>query len=85
MAVFAVLVAGCKVDAVVTVKVDDDGSGSVTASVTLDAEAVRAVETPTLKLRDAVRLDDLETAVPLSAALGAPVARRSRRVDYERR
>jgi hypothetical protein len=59
---FVVLLGACKVDAVVTVKVDDDGSGSVTARVTLDAEAVRAVETPTLKLRDAVRLGDLEAA-----------------------
>jgi hypothetical protein len=59
---FAILLGACKVDAVVTIKVDDDGSGSVTAEVTLDAEAVRAAETPEVRLRDAVRLDDLEAA-----------------------
>src|SRR5262245_59114575 len=57
-----VLGAGCKVDAVVTIKVDDDGSGSVSARLLLGAEAVQAVETPTVKLKDAVRLGDLEAA-----------------------
>jgi hypothetical protein len=59
---FVVLLGACKVDAVVTIKVDDDGSGTVSARLQLDAEAVRAVETPTVKLKDAVRLGDLEAA-----------------------
>lgn len=59
---FLTVVAGCKVDAVVTIRVDDDGSGSVSARVVLDAEAVRAVETSETQLESAVRLDDLAAA-----------------------
>jgi hypothetical protein len=59
---FAVVLAGCQVDAVVTIKVDDDGSGTVSARLLLDAEAVQALETPTVKLKDALRLGDLASA-----------------------
>jgi hypothetical protein len=57
-----VALAGCKVDTVVTIKVDDDGSGTVTARVVLDAEAVARAESAEAKLQDAVRLGDLEAA-----------------------
>jgi hypothetical protein len=60
---FLVLIgAGCKVDATVSIQVHDDGSGTVSARVVLDPEAVRAAETSVVKLEDAVRLDDLEAA-----------------------
>ena len=49
-------------DATVTVQVHDDGSGTVTARLVLDPEAVRAAETSVVKLEDAVRLGDLEAA-----------------------
>jgi hypothetical protein len=52
----------CRVDATVTVDVADDGSGTVTARVELDAEAVRAAERGGLKLENSVRLGDLEAA-----------------------
>lgn len=45
-----------------TVHVDGDGSGVVTARVVLDADAVRLVETGGAKLEDAVRLGDLKAA-----------------------
>jgi hypothetical protein len=57
-----VVLAGCKVDTVVTIKVDDDGSGTVSARVVLDAEAVGRAESADTKLEDAVRLGDLEAA-----------------------
>jgi hypothetical protein len=62
VAFLVALAAGCKVDATVSIQVHDDGSGTVSALVELDAEAVRAVETSVVKLEDAVRLGDLEAA-----------------------
>jgi hypothetical protein len=62
LAVAVVVLAGCKVDTVVTIKVDDDGSGTVSARVVLDAEAVARAESAETKLEDAVRLGDLEAA-----------------------
>jgi hypothetical protein len=51
----------CRVNTSVTVHVDEDGSGEVTARVVLDAEAVKAVGSGA-KLADTVRLDDLTEA-----------------------
>jgi len=61
LALLLVLTA-CSVDATVTVKVRDDGSGDVTAVVTADAEAVQAAEVGGGKLEDRVRLSDLPAA-----------------------
>jgi hypothetical protein len=57
-----VVLAGCRVDADVTVAVRDDGSGVVTARVRLDAAAVRAAESGGVDLEAAVQLDDLTAA-----------------------
>jgi hypothetical protein len=63
LAVCLVVVLGaCSVDATVTVKVRDDGSGYVQADVTADAEAVQAAEVGGGKLEDRVRLSDLPDA-----------------------
>jgi len=56
------VLAGCKVDASVEVRVKDDGSGVVRLTVVADAEAVRAVESGGVALEQAVRLSDLEGA-----------------------
>jgi hypothetical protein len=61
LAVAAVLLAGCKVDARVDVTLRADGSGTVTARVTLDADAVRRL-TRHVELADAVPLDDVRDA-----------------------
>jgi hypothetical protein len=61
LAVAAVLLAGCKVDARVDVTLRTDGSGTVTARVTLDADAVRRL-TRHAGLADAVPLDDVRAA-----------------------
>src|SRR5262245_5596006 len=61
LAVAAVLLAGCKVDARVDVALRADGSGTVTARVTLDADAVRRL-TRHVELADAVPLDDVRAA-----------------------
>lgn len=50
--------AGCQVDTVVTVDVADDGSGTVSVDVALDAEAVDQVP----RLGRQLRTDDLEAA-----------------------
>ncbi|MGO9877703.1 MAG: hypothetical protein ACLPVY_28355 [Acidimicrobiia bacterium] len=55
------LVAGCKVDARVDVTLRADGSGTVTARVALDADAVRRL-TPTEPLARAVPLGDVRAA-----------------------
>ena len=55
------LCAGCKVDARVDVTLRADGSGTVTARVTLDADAVRRL-TRHAALADAVPLDDVRDA-----------------------
>ena len=57
-----VLLSACTVDATVTVKVRDDGSGTVSAVVTADAEAVQGAEVGGGKLEDRVRLSDLPAA-----------------------
>lgn len=53
------LVAGCKVDATVSVVVRADGSGVVRVTVAADAEAVKAAESGGVALEQAVRLADL--------------------------
>gem|GEM_PF-1114499 len=55
----AVLLAGCKVDATVSVLVRPDGSGVVRVTVAADAEAVKAAESGGVVLEHAVRLGDL--------------------------
>jgi hypothetical protein len=57
-----VALGACRVDAAVTVQVNSDGSGTVTARATLDADAVRLAENSGAKLEDAVRLSDLKAA-----------------------
>jgi hypothetical protein len=57
-----VLLSACSVDATVTVKVRDDGSGYVRAVVTADPDAVQAAEAGGGKLEDRVRLSDLPAA-----------------------
>ena len=60
--VLCVLLAGCAVEATVTVKVADDGSGTVTLVAVADAGAVREGEAGGGKLEDRVRLSDLPAA-----------------------
>ena len=57
-----VVLAGCKVDTLVTIDVHDDGSGTVRVRVALDADAVQNAEAGGGKLEDRVRLGDLEAA-----------------------
>lgn len=57
-----IVAAGCRVDTSVTVRVKDDGSGTVVARAALDADAVKAAEVGGVKLEDAVRLADLTGA-----------------------
>src|SRR3954451_11496324 len=59
---FLVVSTACSVDATVTVKVRDDGSGWVQAVVTADREAVQAAQAGGAKLEDRVRLSDLPAA-----------------------
>jgi hypothetical protein len=56
------LLAGCKVDTLVTIDVHDDGSGTVRIRVALDADAVQNAEAGGGKLEDRVRLGDLQAA-----------------------
>jgi hypothetical protein len=56
------LLAGCKVDGDITITLDEDGTGTITTVVTLDAEAVGRVETNGRTLETAFPLDDLRTA-----------------------
>jgi hypothetical protein len=58
----AVLAAGCKVNALVTVDLHKDGSGVVTLRVTLNPAAVQAADAGGGKLEDRVRLADLTAA-----------------------
>jgi len=60
--ILAFALAGCAVDATVTVRVRDDGSGTVRVVVRADAEAVTAVELGGVPIDDAVRLADLADA-----------------------
>ena len=55
----ALVLAGCKVDATVSVVVRADGSGVVRVTVVADAEAVKAAESGGVALEQAVRLADL--------------------------
>jgi hypothetical protein len=57
----AVLLAGCRIDARVQIKLDDDGSGTVTTTLTLDQEAVQRAGGAE-HLGDDVPLDDLAAA-----------------------
>jgi hypothetical protein len=57
-----VLLAGCKVDASLTIAVHNDGSGTVGIKVALDADAVQNAEAGGGKLEDRVRLGDLQAA-----------------------
>jgi hypothetical protein len=61
LAAALVLCAGCKVDARVDVTLRADGSGTVTARVTLDADAVSRLTTHA-PLAQAVPLDDVRAA-----------------------
>ncbi len=58
----ALLLAGCKVDATLTIDVHDNGGGTVRVRVALDAEAVQNAEAGGAKLEDRVRLGDLQAA-----------------------
>lgn len=58
----ALLASACSVDAMVEVRVREDGSGVVRLTVVADAEAVRAVESGGAQLDQAVRLSDLTDA-----------------------
>ncbi|GMU77222.1 MAG: hypothetical protein AMXMBFR46_00230 [Acidimicrobiia bacterium] len=58
----ALLCSACAVDATVTVKVREDGSGTVRVDVVADAEAVQNAEVGGGKLEDRVRLADLPAA-----------------------
>jgi hypothetical protein len=62
LALLCAVLAGCRVDTALTVHVNEDGSGVVTASVRLDASAVAAATSGGAALADAVRLDDLTKA-----------------------
>jgi hypothetical protein len=66
------LLAGCKIDARVEIAVHDNGSGTVTTTLTLDADAVRRLGDGDLSR--AVPLDDLQAAgweiTPLSPVSG---------------
>jgi len=58
----AALLAGCKVDTTVTIKVNRNGSGVVTVTAVLDADAVKAAEARGGKLEDRIRVGDLTKA-----------------------
>ena len=57
-----VVLAGCKVDAQVHVTLEEDGTGTVTTTVTLDGDAVRRVENNGRTLETVFSLDDLRAA-----------------------
>jgi hypothetical protein len=57
-----VVLAGCEVDTTVTIRVREDGSGTVAVRVVLDAEAVAEAEVGGGTLEDRVRLAGLEAA-----------------------
>jgi len=58
----ALALAGCKVDTTLSIEVREDGSGTVSVRVALDADAVGEAEAGGATLEDRVRLDDLEAA-----------------------
>ena len=57
-----VVLSGCKVGTTVTVKSDEDGRGRVAVRVSLDAEAVFALQVGGGTLESAVAIDDLSDA-----------------------
>lgn len=61
-ALCVVALAACRVDATVTVRMQENGSGVVRVRVVLDADAVRAAEVGNGKLEQRVRLADLPGA-----------------------
>ncbi len=61
-ALCVVSLAACRVDATVTVRMQENGSGVVRVRVVLDADAVRAAEVGNGKLEQRVRLADLPGA-----------------------
>jgi hypothetical protein len=60
--VCALALAGCKVETTVAIDVREDGSGTVTVRVALDADAVTEAEAGGATLEERVRLGDLEDA-----------------------
>lgn len=60
LVVCALVLTGCKVDTTVSIEVREDGSGTVSVRVVLDADAVGEAEAGGATLEDRVRLDDLE-------------------------
>jgi hypothetical protein len=62
LVVCGLALAGCKVDTTVSIDVREDGSGTVSVGVALDADAVGEAEAGGATLEDRVRLDDLEAA-----------------------
>jgi hypothetical protein len=58
----AVVVSACRVDATLRIDVAEDGSGTVTLDVLLDADAVARAETGGGTLEERVRLADLDAA-----------------------
>jgi hypothetical protein len=58
----ALALGACRVDATLSVRVRNDGSGTVRLRVQLDPEAVAAAEAGGVSLEDRVRLDDLPAA-----------------------
>lgn len=74
MVMAAVLLAGCRVDATVRVRVHDDGSGTVTVAVRLDRAAVAAAGGSPAALGTSIRLEDLAAGgwavTPWTAAAG---------------
>jgi hypothetical protein len=62
LSVCVLVLGGCKVDTTVSIDVREDGSGTVTVRVVLDAEAVIEAEAGGATLEERVRLGDLEAA-----------------------
>ncbi|HUF84309.1 MAG TPA: hypothetical protein VMQ81_06915 [Acidimicrobiia bacterium] len=62
LCVCALVLAGCKVETTVAIDVREDGSGTVTVRVALDADAVSEGEAGGATLENRVRLGDLEVA-----------------------
>jgi len=62
LVVLVVVLAGCRVDVSVHVVLRDDGTGTASAEVTLDAEAVQRTEADGRTLAGAIRLDGFADA-----------------------
>jgi hypothetical protein len=56
------LLAGCRVDGHVVIRLDENGSGAVALRLTFDAEAVQALEFGGASIEERVLLDDLGAA-----------------------